>query len=329
MKRLLEKYKKNTLSLKELQILRDQTQELKDEELEKMFLDDWVNFEKDMPEADSFDFDRMQKTIETKLWIGDKSTNTFTLYKILRYVAILLLPVLLVTTFYFYQKADQVAGQDMIVKAGEGERVSITLPDGTNVKINSESELRYSPVTFNRSTRTIHFDGEGYFEVTSNPEIPFFIKSQNMQLKVLGTTFNFLSRDRLNEIEVTLIKGHVLLSSSDRNQELFENEKAIFDKKTGKFEVLKNETEELVIHWMRNELYFKNASFTELLNTIEREYDIRFNLMNCEDLSNDTFSGILPSTDLETVMEILKKSYGFNYKITAGTITIEAKKTRS
>lgn len=72
----------------------------------------------------------MQKTIETKLWIGDKSTNTFTLYKILRYVAILLLPVLLVTTFYFYQKADQVAGQDMIVKAGEGERVSITLPDG-------------------------------------------------------------------------------------------------------------------------------------------------------------------------------------------------------
>lgn len=48
MKRLLEKYKKNTLSLKELQILRDQTQELKDEELEKMFLDDWVNFEKDM-----------------------------------------------------------------------------------------------------------------------------------------------------------------------------------------------------------------------------------------------------------------------------------------
>lgn len=55
------------------------------------------------------------------------------------------------------------------------------------MKINSESELRYSPVTFNRSTRTIHFDGEGYFEVTSNPEIPFFIKSQNMQLKVLGT----------------------------------------------------------------------------------------------------------------------------------------------
>ena len=77
---------------------------------------------------------------------------------------------------------------------------------------------------------------------------------------------------------------------------------------------------------MRNELYFKNVSFPELLNSIEREYNIRFNLINCDQLSDDTFSGTLPSTDLGTVMDILKKSYGFNYKITSNIVTIEVGK---
>ena len=326
MKRLLEKYKKDTLTLKELQSLRDQTQDMNDEELEQMFLNDWVASGQDRFEADLIDFDQMEKSIEHMLWVEDKPAQVFTLSKILRYAAILLLPVLLISTFYFYHKTGSLSVEDMIVKVGEGERVSITLPDGTNVKINSKSELRYNPAIFNRSTRLIHFDGEGYFDVTSNPDVPFVIESQNLKLKVLGTTFNFLSRERLDEIEVTLIKGHVLLSSANNNQELFENEKALFDKKTGTFEILKDNSEEPVIHWMRNELYFKNVSFPELLNSIEREYNIRFNLINCDQLSDDTFSGTLPSTDLGTVMDILKKSYGFNYNITSNIVTIEVGK---
>lgn len=79
MKRLLEKYKKDTLTLKELQSLRDQTQDMNDEELEQMFLNDWVASGQDRFEADLIDFDQMEKSIEHMLWVEDKPAQVFTL----------------------------------------------------------------------------------------------------------------------------------------------------------------------------------------------------------------------------------------------------------
>jgi len=322
MKLLIDKYKENILTPTELQALRDKTRNVGDEELEQLLLSDWVASEKESPIGDRIDMDQMKKSINSKLDTENKLTKRLPLYTILRYTAVLLIPLLVFSTFYFYRKADAISNLDIVVSVGEGERMSLALPDGTSVKMNAESELRYNPADFNISNRTIRFEGEGYFEVTSNRKIPFVIESQHINLKVLGTTFNFLSREQLNNIEVTLLKGHVLLSASGKSQELFAHETAIFNKETGEFKILKDEKEKEV-YWIRHEIYFKNSSFSEVLSTLEREYNIQFKLVNAEAFSDDTFSGILPSADIETVMEILKKSYGFNYTINSDIITLE------
>ncbi|GHS91563.1 hypothetical protein FACS1894174_07040 [Bacteroidia bacterium] len=60
----------------------------------------------------------------------------------------------------------------MIVTTGKAERASITLPDGTVVALNTESQLEYHPKSYNKKERKINFSGEGYFQVYHNKEIP-------------------------------------------------------------------------------------------------------------------------------------------------------------
>ena len=167
--------------------------------------------------------------------------------------------------------------------------------------------------------------GEGYFQVKKDEGIPFIISSQAIQLKVLGTEFNFRSRESQDDIEVILTKGHVLLSSSDKYVELFENETAIYDKQTGTFSIEKKKDEP--IHWLHKELYFQNTPFAELVETLEEEYDVRFEWQACDHLAGDRFSGTLPSSNLRAVLDILRKSYGLEYEVNANRVILTCTKS--
>jgi hypothetical protein len=91
--------------------------------------------------------------------------------------------------------------------------VSLTLSDGTNVWLNSESSLRY-PVIFNGHDRTVEIKGEGYFEVKKKVDQPFIVHVENgPKIEVLGTTFNVNAYpDELN-IKTTLLDGSVRVAS--------------------------------------------------------------------------------------------------------------------
>ena len=309
------------MSPDELRELREGSRRLGEEELERLFLEDWLAFQKEEGVGVPIGYERMREetrrriaSVERRSWLG----------KLMRYAAILLVPLLLVSTLYFYKKAEVVAEQEMVISAGKGERANVTLPDGTLVKINVESTLRYNPAEFNKSSREIHLDGEAYFEVRKNPDVPFIVSSQNLGLRVLGTTFNFRSRKEEERIEVTLLEGHVLLTSTTharKRQELMANEKAIFYKNTGEFRVERESKAEKVA-WTQKKLVFKNTLFKDLIKTIGREYGVSFELSGCERFMDDSFSGTLPSTDLDTVLEILRKSYGLSYSVNADTVRL-------
>lgn len=326
MRRLLDKYKRDKLTPDELLELRRRSQRLGEEELERLLMEDWIAFQREEVVGLPIGYERMRQRIERRIGRSERrSERRSWMVRCLRYAAIMLVPLLLASTFYFYRKAEVVSGQEMVISAGIGERANVTLPDGTSVKINAESTLRYSPAEFNKSTREIHIDGEAFFEVHRNPDIPFIVSSQNLSLKVLGTTFNFRSRKEEEQIEVTLLEGHVLLSSATharKQQELMGKEKAIFYKNTGEFRVERESREEDAIAWTREKLIFKNTLFKDLITTVERAYGVTFEFSGCERFMNDSFSGTLPSTNLEMALEILRKSYGFRYSVSADKISV-------
>lgn len=315
------KYIKNTLTPGELSHLREAVNKMSDTQLEDVMLDSWLSFN----EGEHAEYQDRVGRIETKLkneiWTVPRVSL---MNKILRIAAILLLPILMLSTFYFYKQSTLVSSNDMVIKTGKGERASLVLPDGTKVTLNSESALRYNSKSFNKNERNVFFNGEAFFNVFSNKEAPFIISTGDMNLQVLGTKFNLLSRVQSPVIEVSLLEGHVLLSSqiSTKTQELFCSQKAIFDKITGEFTVIKNKNIHSEIGWIKGDLVFSNLPLQDVLKAIETNYDVRFVLKDCTNMAKDPFTGTLSNRNLNEVLDILQKSYGFKYSQLGNRITI-------
>lgn len=310
MEPLEQKYLNNELTPAELTELREQTACLSDQEIENRLSQSWL----DSGSADYGQYsartEAIGKCLESQLF-PPSSLHHWTRFA--RIAALWLIPVLLLTTVYFYRQSTRVDVGDMLVQVGKGERVSLVLPDGTAVSLNAESELRYNPNSFNKEERNVHFQGEAYFEVTPDKEVPFVVTTAGMKLKVLGTKFNILSRRQSKTIEVALLEGHVLLTSevSSSGQELFANEKAIFSKTTGRFTVSKKEVEQAVA-WRRGDMIFCSQTLKEILQEVELNYNVTFNAEQVDMLLTDTFTGTLPTNNLIEALEILQYSYNIS-----------------
>lgn len=130
--------------------------------------------------------------------------------------AILLIPVLGLA-FYFFSKYHSVRSGESISGISYNEVFSsvdaitkVLLPDSSIVWLNHSSSLRY-PAEFDRKNRNVELKGEGYFEVASNPDKPFVVTVDNINIVALGTTFNVMAYPEENRIETSLIEGRVEL----------------------------------------------------------------------------------------------------------------------
>lgn len=105
---------------------------------------------------------------------------------------------------------------DNIITVAEGQRAQLTLSDGTRVWLNSGSTMRY-PASFGSDRRTVQLDGEGYFEVSRNEEVPFVVETSKADVEVLGTKFNIEAYASGYRFETALIEGsvHVRSASGD------------------------------------------------------------------------------------------------------------------
>ena len=92
-----------------------------------------------------------------------------------------------------------------------GTDYSLTLSDGTRVKLNSDSEISF-PSRFSGQERRVRIQGEAYFEVTKS-ETPFIVETDEMEVEVLGTIFNINSYSASPCCMATLVKGSVKVRS--------------------------------------------------------------------------------------------------------------------
>lgn len=105
------------------------------------------------------------------------------------------------------------ASQTATLSTPAGGQYQITLSDGTKVWLNAESRLRY-PVEFNRDSRTVELEGEGYFEVAGDSRHPFIVESAGQKIEVLGTHFNVNAYRDENSVKTTLLEGKVRVSNN-------------------------------------------------------------------------------------------------------------------
>jgi len=202
--------------------------------------------------------------------------------RLLRIASILLLPVIggLFTYWLMNNQSDSLvpsAPKTEIVEhiVPDGEIKQVLLPDGSEVWLNAGSMLLYSD-DFLGSTRHLFLNGEATFRVEKNPERPFIVKTQYMQVEALGTTFNVKSYVDGGTTAVTLEEGLVRVDVTGKvnvSEVISPNEQLVYDHRQGKTSRLQVDAE-LVSKWKEGYLVFEEASFEEIIRTVERRFNV-------------------------------------------------------
>ncbi len=206
-----------------------------------------------------------------------------------------------------------------------GKRSEIVLSDGSKVWLNSGSKLIF-PAKFASEKREVYLEGEAIFEVNHNRNKPFFVKSKNHKIEVLGTVFNVSNYDDDSAIYTVLKSGSVQINYG--SNKLFTSEKNIrikpgvmltYNKET--FDVQQaNVDVEHYFSWRDGIFIFKNAPLQDIMKKISRYYNIDI-LITDSTRANESFSGHLDvNRSIESVLETIKATEpsGFEYKFAIG-----------
>ncbi|WP_394750172.1 FecR family protein [Spongiimicrobium salis] len=200
------------------------------------------------------------------------------------------------------------------VNTENGLKKEITLPDGSVVLLNVDSELTY-PKKFRDDIREITLVGEGFFDIAHNKEKPFIVNVNDMKVKVLGTSFNVKSYPNDEKVETTLVTGKVELIREKESPVILEpSQKAVLHKSDENLEIEKVETSE-VTAWREGKLVFNKTSMEQVIRDLERKYNTNFTI-NSPDLHEYKYTGTFDNLTLDEVLKLLTISSPIEYTIT-------------
>ena len=206
-------------------------------------------------------------------------------------VAIVLLGLITVTAYWQGSRQIQSNFSDIVVEATLGSKTKLTLPDGSTVWLNAGSKMVYSQ-GFGVSDRRLAFQGEGYFEVEKNDEMPFLVQTHDVNVTVVGTKFNFRNYPEDEEAVVELLEGKVALENQLKEEAvryLSPNEKMVLYKATGEMDITSAKVKEVTL-WTENILLFDEDLLPDIVRELERSYHVQIEIEN-EDLKQTRFYG--------------------------------------
>lgn len=167
-------------------------------------------------------------------------------------------------------EGDKNANSYNLMETPKGGEFTVKLPDGTTVRLNAASSLRY-PLHFGAKSRIVELTGEGYFEVAKNAAVPFIVKTPKQEIRVLGTHFNVNAYADEEEQKTTLLEGKVVVSTPTQAETL----------KPGEQSVLKNNVittatvdTDISVSWKNGQFMFNNESIQGIMRQISRWYNV-------------------------------------------------------
>lgn len=207
----------------------------------------------------------------------------------------------------------------------KGERMQLIFQDGSKAILNAETRIKY-PRKFAFSERKVELEGEAFFEVSSNKDRPFIVDLKDVNVKVVGTTFDVKAYTSDPDIFVTLETGKVTLTNNTHPlTHLKPGEKATYNRKTGLCKVSRPENIENSSAWKKKQIIFNNTSLSEVVTTLSRWYNVKFEVMDSSALY---YNYTLTSTDqtLSDILKDLEKITPIQFSEEEGIIKIRRKK---
>lgn len=237
-----------------------------------------------------------------------------------------------------------------IISTPYGSISKLMLADGSEIIINAGSSIKYD-AGFNISNRIINLEGEAYFKVNRQTEVPFIVNSGDISIKTVGTTFNVKAYAEESAVEMTLIEGSVLISKknegkSDILSDLGPGQKAIFikdpdvpvineilEREPGAYHPSNSAERNLLVSeavdvsqitaWTNNELVIKSEKLETLVIKLQRKYDVEF-IFDDEKVKQYRFTGLLQNEPIEQVLNAICLSAPVSYIIDGSIVKLRS-----
>lgn len=205
------------------------------------------------------------------------------------------------------------------VSTPSGERVAMVLSDGTVVYLTSNSYLKY-PSNFDKDKREVTLVGRAYFEVKKS-KVPFIVNTSDMNIEVLGTSFDVESRNSGSSASVILVEGSVKVFAEGRSKVIFPDEQISLHRQTKEITV-KNVDSRLLTMWKDGVLIVHGQSFQEVVESLSSWYGVK--IVNRTNVSQyEKFNGRFDREDIEAAIKAVCISAAIKYRIEDGKLILE------
>lgn len=268
---------------------------------------DWKNGldVQQLPEGSEKSWSSIQDHLLQKSYTGWQSSRKMNQF--FRIAAIFFFVLSLGSAVYFVSNQFKTTPEFFTSVVAENGQISkVKLPDGSTVWLNSGSELSYSNL-FASDNRNVSLSGEAYFQVTRNEEIPLVVSSGELQVKVLGTTFNVNAYLESDRIDVVLESGKVeLLSTAQKSFKYYleSGERATFHKKSRELGVSNVNTTKYT-SWKDGMINIYDQTLEELVKRLETRYNQKFEY--ADELKGYPFTFTIKNETLDEIIDLMEK----------------------
>ena len=330
-KEILIKYFNNSCSDKEFEEFAGWVKEhALNEDSKKMSFNEWKSFDSDLKEKDKEKYNALLNKIHHEINLQnseEKDNKTIYMQTISKWLsraaAILFIPLLGIVFYLLSQnnfkaeKLTNVAVDSLEVISPVGSRTVVQLSDGTEVNLNYGSKIKY-PRNFTGDIREVILAGEGYFNVSHNPDKPFIVKTESLNVTALGTQFNVQSYSEDNVISTTLVDGKVVIDKKlpnntfERIGKMVPGQHLKYNTKLGEITSSTKGNINKYIAWTNGEMVFDNTPVTEVARELSRKFNVEIEV--ADDIKELTYTVTFLDDPLFMVLDLMTETTPVAYK---------------
>ena len=208
-----------------------------------------------------------------------------------------------------------------VLRIPKGGEFKLQLADGTRVYLNSATDLRY-PVAFTGPERRVYLKGEAYFEVAKDVEHPFIVVTDDVQVRVYGTSFN-VNTLGADGVRTVLVEGKVGIRGQDLDREyvLKPNELAFYDRNSRDMKI-ETVDPDLYTLWRKGIFVFERETLENIMNTLSLWYDMEV-FFQSESAKQLHFSGHMKRYEqIEYILHAITDATGVVFTINDRTVCV-------
>ncbi|MEP6610943.1 MAG: FecR family protein [Mucilaginibacter sp.] len=195
--------------------------------------------------------------------------------------------------------------------------MEVILPDGSKVWLSAHSIFKYPKVFLGKTRQVELMEGRAFFDVKHQSDHPFIVKTQGLNITVLGTSFDVSANQKEGTTKVSVVSGKVGVTFNDKRDQhaimLLPKQQIVLSNTNN--QIKKEPAQEAVVNlWCKSPLVFEQENLNNIFKALEKQYNTRITVDN-KQLLDERISITLSNQHLDTIMAILSFTKHFKYKI--------------